>query len=211
MSIPTRWQLEKDICDAYEAKDHTSSALHGHYHFLLIYITRGRGVQTLNGSEIPFGEGDMFLLSPADFHKNTVAEGESYDYYGVKFPFELLRGRLSGLLEIGSLPIAVTLPEKSRAGVKSIFERLIEESAAGASRTAHRIYLQNMVEELIILALRELPHDHSESSAISTPTSSRISPWATWRSTSAIRRTTSTRSSRSPRASPSANICAACA
>ena len=73
MSIPTRWQLEKDICDAYEAKEHTSSALHGHYHFLLIYITRGRGVQTLNGSEIPFGEGDMFLLSPADFHKNTVA------------------------------------------------------------------------------------------------------------------------------------------
>ena len=165
MSIPTRWQLEKDICDAYEAKGHTSSALHGHYHFLLIYITRGRGVQTLNGSEIPFGEGDMFLLSPADFHKNTVADGESYDYYGVKFPFELLRGHLSGLLEIGELPIAVTLPEKSRAEVKSIFERLIEESVSGASRMAHKIYLENMVEELIILALRELPHDRSESTA----------------------------------------------
>ena len=165
MSIPTRWQLEKDICDAYEAKDHTSSALHGHYHFLLIYITGGSGVQTLNGREIPFGPGDMFLLSPADFHKNTVEEGQGYDYYGVKFPFELLHGRLSGLIEIGELPIAITVPEAERRGVEDIFRRLIDESAHGAGRIAHKIYLQNMVEELIILALRELPRERPDGSA----------------------------------------------
>ena len=110
MSIPTKWQLEKDVCDAYEAKNHTSSNLHGHYHFLLIYITEGSGIQTLNGKEFPFAEGDMFLLSPTDFHKNTVEDGKTYDYYGVKFPFELLNKRLSGLLEFGELPIAISIP-----------------------------------------------------------------------------------------------------
>ena len=165
MSIPTKWQLEKDICDAYEAKNHTSSALHGHYHFLLIYITQGSGIQTLNGREIPFSEGDMFLLSPADFHKNTVESGSTYDYYGVKFPFELLNKRLSGLFEISELPIAVRIPEKSRNSVKDIFERLIEESANGASRIANKNYLQNMVEELIIIALRELPRERLENTS----------------------------------------------
>ena len=159
MSIPTKWRLEKDICDAYEAKNHTSSSLHGHYHFLLIYITQGSGVQTLNGREIPFSEGDLFLLSPADFHKNTVETGCTYNYYGVKFPFELLNKRLSGLFEISELPITVTVPEKSRHSVKDIFERLIEESANGFSRIANKIYLENMVEELIIIALRELPRE----------------------------------------------------
>lgn len=165
MSTPKKWLLEKDICDAYESKGHTSSALHGHYHFLLIYITHGSGVQTLNGREIPFSEGDMFLLSPADFHKNTVDDGCSYDYYGVKFPFELLKGQLAGLFEITELPLAITIPEKSRGSVKDIFERLIEESANGSSRIANKIYLQNMVEELVILALRELSHDRHEGSS----------------------------------------------
>lgn len=165
MSLPTKWHLEKDVCDAYEAKNHTSSALHGHYHFLLIYITDGRGVQTLNGKEIPFSEGDMFLLSPADFHKNTVESGSTYDYYGVKFPFELLNKRLSGLFEISKLPISVTIPEKSRGSVKDIFERLIEESANGGARIAGKIYLQNMVEELIIFALRELPRERLENNS----------------------------------------------
>lgn len=165
MSIPKRWQLEKDICDAYEARGHTSSDLHGHYHFLLIYITKGCGVQTLNGREIPFSEGDMFLLSPADFHKNTVDEGKSYDYYGVKFPFELLNKRLSGLFEISELPIAITVPEKTRASVKDIFERLIEESSNGDGQIANKVYMQNMVEELIIIALRELPRERLENSS----------------------------------------------
>lgn len=165
MSIPTKWQLEKDICDAYEAKNHTSSEIHGHYHFLLIYITQGNGIQTLNGKQIPFSEGDMFLLSPTDFHKNTVADGCTYNYYGVKFPFELLNKRLSGLFEISELPIAITVPERSRASVRDVFERLIEESANGASRIANKIYLQNMVEELIIIALRELPRDRLESTS----------------------------------------------
>ena len=162
MSIPTKWQLQKEICDAYKAKNHTSSALHGHYHFLLTLITRGTGVQTLNGRDIPFAEGDMTLLSPADFHKNTIIDGEDYDYYGVKFPYEILDKRLSGLFEFGRLPMTVTLSGEAYKTAREIFERLIEECENGRSRTANEIYLQNLVEQLIIIALRELPREKSE-------------------------------------------------
>ena len=158
MSVPTKFQLQREICDAYEARNHTSSSLHGHYHFLLTLITRGKGIQTLNGKDIPFSEGDMSLLSPADFHKNTIIDGEDYDYYGVKFPYEILDKRLAGLFAIGELPIAVTLSPESYKTAKEIFVRLIEECQNGSARTANSIYLQSMVEQLIIIALREFPH-----------------------------------------------------
>ena len=86
MIMPIRWSMEDKGCDAYHATGVSSSDLHGHHHFLLTLILNGKGVQTLNGQEIPFGPDDLFLLSPADFHKNTVIPGENYDYFGVKFP-----------------------------------------------------------------------------------------------------------------------------
>lgn len=157
MSIPTKWKLKGKICEAYEAKNHTSSSLHGHYHFLLTLITRGRGIQTLNGRDIAFGAGDMSLLSPADFHKNTVIDAEGYDYYGVKFPYKLLDKRLSGLLDFGKLPMTLTLSARSYETAKEIFTRLIDECENANARKASDIYLQNMIEQLIIIAIRELP------------------------------------------------------
>ena len=131
MPIPIRWQLQKKVCDAYEAKNHTTSALHGHYHFLLTLITRGSGVQTLNGEEIPFSRGTMFLLSPADFHKNTTKNGESYDYFGVKFPHQLLEGRLSEISIFDKLPLVIKLSDEHFDIARTIFERLIDESKFG--------------------------------------------------------------------------------
>ena len=90
MTMPVRWQMKQAVCDAYEAKNSPSSVLHGHHHFLLTLITRGHGIQILNGREIPFGPNDLFLLSPADFHQNTLPIGESFDHFGVRFPYELL-------------------------------------------------------------------------------------------------------------------------
>ena len=166
MPIPTKFQLQKEICDAYEARNHVSSALHGHYHFLLTLITRGKGIQTLNGKDIPFSEGDMSLLSPADFHKNTIIDGEDYDYYGVKFHYEILDKRLAELFAFGELPMAITLSKEAYKTAREIFERLIEESQNGSSRTANAIYLQSRVEQLIIIALRECPRKKSNNGSV---------------------------------------------
>jgi len=156
MEIPVRWQLEKGCCHAYEAVRTGSSGLHGHHHFLLTLVTGGSGVQTLNGTRIPFGPGDLFLLSPADFHKNTLAPGESFSYYGLKFTYELLDARLSELLALDKLPLHLHLPPEAAEVACFLFRQLVAECREGETQPGSRAYLQAMVEQLMILALRHL-------------------------------------------------------
>ena len=157
MSIPIRWQLQKKICDAYEVKGHTASALHGHYHFLLTLITRGEGVQSLNGREVPFSVGTLFLLSPTDFHKNRATVKGGFDYFGVKFSHSLLEGRLSEISVLDKLPLVIRLEGEEYETALGIFKRLVDESGRGEGRLGNEIYLTLLIEELIIIALRGAP------------------------------------------------------
>lgn len=187
MSMPVRWQMQDlidehqmqhrnaapasahrtPICDACKIVGRGSSVLHGHQHFLMTLITRGRGIQTLNGVDIPFQADDLFLLSPVDFHHNTVAEGESFDYYRVCFSYELLEARLSSLFAPDKLPLHLHLSKNTAALATELFARLAEESENGQERAGHKTYLQALVEQLLIVVLRELPA--SQVSQPSTP------------------------------------------
>ena len=157
MPMPIRWQLENAICQAYESQNSTSSALHGHHQFLLTLITRGTGVQTLNGRQIPFGPKDLFLLSPADFHQNAVPHGQSYDHFGVQFSYELLDASLVELCSFHRLPLHLHLSGAAATAAEKIFSQLVEESQNGESRPAHLTYMRTLVMQLLILALREAP------------------------------------------------------
>lgn len=159
MEIPVRWRLENGYCHAYETVHTVSSELHGHHHFLLTLITSGVGVQTLNGKEIPFGPGDLFLLSPADFHKNTVPPETSFAYYGLKFTYELLDARLAGLLALDRLPLHLHLNGAAAAAAGFIFRQLIAECDAETEQLGSRAYTQALVEQLVILALRQINKD----------------------------------------------------
>lgn len=156
MTMPVLWNMETPVCYAYEALNSRSSGLHGHRHFLLTFITRGTGIQTLNGKDIPFQPNDLFLLSPADFHKNTIPAGESFDYYGVKFSFELLDQRLSNLCMIERFPQHIRLAAHTASLISGIFQQLVDESKNGQKRLASHEYQQALVEQLFILAFREL-------------------------------------------------------
>lgn len=159
MNVPVRWRLEDRVCYAYEATRSHSSGLHGHHHFLLTLITKGTGVQVLNGREIHFKPGDMFLLSPADFHKNTLTNGASFSYYGVKFTYDLLDDRLSELCALDRLPLYLHLKDSTAKTARNIFSQLVEECQIGEERLGNRAYLQLLLEQLIILALREIKKD----------------------------------------------------
>ena len=156
MKPPVRFRLDDRICDAYFVEKTGSSALHGHHHFLLTLVMRGEGVQVLNGREIPFAPRDLFLLSPADFHKNILPPGASYAYFGVKFPYELLDARLSSLASLDRFPLHVRLSEESAAEAEALFSRLVAE-CAHPDRMAGEVLRRALVEQLFILALRALP------------------------------------------------------
>ena len=155
------------ICDACKAASYGSSILHGHQHFIMTLITKGEGIQSLNGEQIPFGKDDLFLLSPADFHSNTLARCNSYEYYRLCFSYELLDARLSGLFSTDRLPIHLHLTPECAAHAIEIFEQLAEESENGHDRVGHKVYLQTLAEQLLILILRQLPP--SQATIPSTP------------------------------------------
>lgn len=157
MPMPVLWQLENAVCDAYEAKNCISSDLHGHRHFLITFISKGHGVQIINGISHDFKENDLFLLSPADFHKNTIAPGETFDYFGVKFTYEMLDEHLSGLCAIERFPMHIHLSNRDATIVHQIFVQLCDESNQGRERVASLQYQQALIEQLIILAIRQLP------------------------------------------------------
>lgn len=151
-----RWSMEDASFEAYRVCDAASSELHGHRHFLITLITRGSGVQILNGEEIAFSEGDIFLLSPTDFHKNVIKEGESYDSFGVKFKFESLDSRLSAILGHDSLPIYLHLGEAEYKKAVSLFSELVMEDDRALSAPVFEVYKKSLVEQLIILMMRGL-------------------------------------------------------
>lgn len=164
MKLPVRWTLEDKICEAYRRIGALSSGLHGHNHFLITLITRGEGVQTLNGEEIAFRKGDLFILSPADFHKNTLIDGESYDYFGVKFKYELLDPALFDMCVMERFPAHISLSDSAYSRISAAFEVLCDEYSSGRRGTASEVLMRGLIEQIFILALRELPPKEAGSS-----------------------------------------------
>ena len=156
MSIPVRYELDDSVCEAYEVKGRGSSCVHGHHHFLLTLITRGEGVQTLNGKEIPFAENDVFILSPADFHQNTVKGDGGFDYYGVKFHYHLVHSVLAEFSDV-EFPIYARPSRRCAEKLRAIFPMLIEESAQNTEERGREELLRSALTQMLVLILRELP------------------------------------------------------
>lgn len=156
MSIPVRWELDGAVCEAYEVKERRDSRVHGHHHFLLTLITRGRGVQTLNGKEIPFAENEVFILSPADFHKNTVRDDKGFDYFGVKFHYSFVHSVLSEFSDV-EFPIHLRPSRRCVEKLRAIFPMLIEESSQNNESRGREELLRAALTQMLVLILRELP------------------------------------------------------
>ena len=49
-----------------------SHPVHNHNHYELIYIKHGKGMHHINGQDIPYQSGDLFLLGPDEEHFFTI-------------------------------------------------------------------------------------------------------------------------------------------
>ena len=157
MSMPVRWNMNEKICDAYTVESAGTSSVHGHHHFLITLITRGEGVQVLNGESITFGVGDLFVLSPVDFHENRIKSGESYGYIGVKFPYGVIDSRFWDILGNDRFPMHVTLSEIAIRSIRPVMEKLVDECLRSDSSVTSEIMLKALLEQLLVLIVREVP------------------------------------------------------
>ena len=149
--LPKRWDLGDNTCDAYRREQALSSALHWHSHYLMILITGGSGVQSLNGTDYEFERGQLFVLSPVDFHKNTTDE-RGFDYYGVKFHYDFSSDRLRGVFENIRFPLYAKLGEKDMRSAESIMKILTEECVRSETGTGE--LCRGLVEALLVMAVR---------------------------------------------------------
>ncbi len=63
-------------------------SIHFHEYYEIEIITKGSGIMTLNGSEIPFKKGMVFFILPNDFHK--IDFFEESQIYNISFCEEVL-------------------------------------------------------------------------------------------------------------------------
>lgn len=66
-------QFEPLIITSLEA-DAWPHPLHNHNYFEIVYIEKGSGIHIVNGQEIPYQKGYLFLLSPDDIHEFRFQE-----------------------------------------------------------------------------------------------------------------------------------------
>ncbi|BAV08656.1 AraC-like ligand binding domain-containing protein [Filimonas lacunae] len=69
------------IHDFEEAEFHLP--VHSHTYYEIIYIHNGCGIHHLNNNQLPYKEGDIFLLSPEDEHYFEIEKSTRFTY--IKF------------------------------------------------------------------------------------------------------------------------------
>ena len=63
--------------------------LHGHNHFEIVFIHKGKGSHCLSGVHYPYKENSLFLLSPADIHRFIIEEETEFTF--LKFTIVYLK------------------------------------------------------------------------------------------------------------------------
>ena len=67
------FSLQNDITIGIKEMHSTTSELHKHHYFELIYVLHGSGVHNINGNHYEFTKGEAFLLTPEDAHTFIIS------------------------------------------------------------------------------------------------------------------------------------------
>lgn len=148
--IPPRWNIGKQLYDAY-AVDHVETVpVHWRSHFLLNIITEGNGIQIINGKQYPLSEGSIVILSPLDFHQNIV-KNNKMSLLTVKFSDKVFYDAISKVCSFDDFPIVTILKDANYETAKYLFSLLKKESE---NLTATDTFATSLIQQLTILALR---------------------------------------------------------
>ena len=157
MQIPSRWSIES-LYEVHSTKLYASSpATHWHSHFLINLITEGRGVQIINGVQHQLERGCIVLLSPLDFHKNIISDGESLHYDALSFSDSVFFESFNELCSLENLPIVLKLGDEDFSLALKLFALLLNEYEH-PEKLGTKLFALSLIRELVILILRNVSH-----------------------------------------------------
>jgi AraC-like DNA-binding protein len=125
-SAPPRYTWDQygaraTVLRAHHQKLRTSVPVHWHEFYELGYVLAGEGIHVVNGGASSLSPGDLFILTPADFHEITLAPHATLELVDAPFHAELLEKDAYRLVA----GVQVHVPPNSE--VATDFQRLIAE------------------------------------------------------------------------------------
>lgn len=124
---------------------------HAHTFFELIYIVSGTGVQSINELQMPYREGDLFLVPPNDNHLFTIHTTTQFFFIRFNTAYiqntrkddELLQHLEIVLQNSRNEPESILNNEPDRLFVGSLMERIIRE------HLANQLYSKELIKQLV--------------------------------------------------------------
>ena len=164
---PTRFDIDNTYYDAKLLKNVSTGNIHWHSHFLISIFTRNNGTQFLNNIEYKFEPGTAIIMGPFDFHYNKINGDETFDAYSIKFTHKVFNEHLCKICTLDHFPIVSKLSDKDYSLAESICDFLIEEKNT-PDCYEKEILINNFIEQLVILIMRNAKKKNDESGSDTT-------------------------------------------
>jgi len=157
---PKRYDIINSKYDAKLLENTSSGKIHWHSHFLLSVFKRNTGIQVLNNTEYTFEPGTAILMGPFDFHYNIMKGDKTFDAYSVKFAHTCFTEKMYEICSLENFPIVCKLTDSDFVLAQTLCDALIKERKM-PEQLCHDIFVQNIIEQLVILIMRNTKKDMS--------------------------------------------------
>lgn len=134
---------------------HERVEIHWHEFFEMAFVVAGEGVHVLNGTAYPLTRGNLFLLTPADFHALELGPSGTLELFNAIFSEAMIEDDVGRLLFQGLSDHHLLLSKVHASAVEAEFRRLQVE--AKDQRAGHQRVIHSTLQRLLVEIARSAP------------------------------------------------------
>ena len=158
------FHIQKKVLDLAEAK---RIDYHWHDYFEIELIVSGNGTHYFDSKAFKASRGDLYIISPVDFHKLEPNENETFEVYTIKFDNNTVSSRIfKKVLEVAP-PISAKFSQTEFDMVLNDFKLLEKEFFE--KKPDSELLIRSILEKILIVSLRNL--DNTEKNTDIAPLS----------------------------------------
>ena len=126
---------------------------HWHTKYELVFVTEGNGKHVVNGKEMNISAGDVFVVSPADFHRYYSEDDSKLRAVRINFSNAFYFYYLNPNCRFEEFPVTAKLSAEDFGKVKKLSALLTEECCAEDSMVKNEL-CRDLIEQILILVSR---------------------------------------------------------
>jgi len=134
--------------------------LHWHEFYEISFIVSGEGFNIVNGVSMPIARGDLFLLTPADFHTIGPAPGHTLEIYNLIFSDEWMEPRMRELLFHNPVELLAVMGEEVVPELVQCFSLILKE--ANHEYPGKSLMVRSALDRILIELYRACEAKHPE-------------------------------------------------